>query len=161
MIAPTDLALRRSATMLRRIVRATLDRILPATPNLLAIFVFGAGLILLVSGATPGIGWRLRWLDDALPLALIELSHFSASVAGVALVILARALHQRLDTARHLAIVALVVGIAGSLLKGLDYEEALVLTVVLGAVVRARSQFWRRSSITAEPLTTGWTIAVS
>jgi len=160
MIAPTDLALRRSASMLRRVVRATLDRILPATPNLLAIFVFGAGLILLVSGATPGIGWRLRWLDDALPLALIELSHFSASVAGVALVILARALHQRLDTARHLAIVALVVGIAGSLLKGLDYEEALVLTVVLGAVVRARSQFWRRSSITAEPLTTGWTVAV-
>ena len=160
MMAPTDLAPRRHVTMLRRAVRATLDRILPATPDLLAIVVFGAGLVLLVSGATPGIGWRLRWLDDALPLALIELSHFSASVAGVALVILARALHQRLDTARHLAIVALVVGIAGSLLKGLDYEEALVLTLVLGAVVRARAQFWRRSSITAEPLTTGWTVAV-
>jgi len=160
MMAPTDLAPRRHVTMLRRAVGATLDRILPATPDLLAIVVFGAGLVLLVSGATPGIGWRLRWLDDALPLALIELSHFSASVAGVALVILARALHQRLDTARHLAIVALVVGIAGSLLKGLDYEEALVLTLVLGAVVRARAQFWRRSSITAEPLTTGWTVAV-
>jgi len=140
--------------------RAALDRLLPATPNLLALIVFGAGLILLVSGATPGIGWRLRWLDDALPLAVIELSHFSASVAGVALVILARALHQRLDTARHLAIVALVVGIVGSLLKGLDYEEALVLTVVLWAVVRSRAQFWRRSSVTAEPLTTSWTIAV-
>jgi phosphatidylglycerol lysyltransferase len=140
--------------------RAALDRLLPATPNLLAVIVFGAGLILLVSGATPGIGWRLRWLDDALPLAVIELSHFSASVAGVALVILARALHQRLDTARHLAIVALVVGIVGSLLKGLDYEEALALTIVLWAVVRSRAQFWRRSSITAEPLTTSWTIAV-
>jgi phosphatidylglycerol lysyltransferase len=140
--------------------RAALDRLLPATPNLLAIIVFGAGVILLVSGATPGIGWRLRWLDDALPLAVIELSHFSASVAGVALVILARALHQRLDTARHLTIVALLVGIVGSLLKGLDYEEALVLTIVLWAVVRSRSQFWRRSSITAEPLTTSWTVAV-
>ena len=140
--------------------RAALERLLPATPNLLAVIVFGAGLVLLVSGATPGIGWRLRWLDDALPLAVIELSHFSASVAGVALVILARALHQRLDTARHLAIVALVVGIVGSLLKGLDYEEALILTIVLWAVVRTRSQFWRRSSITAEPLTTSWTVAV-
>ncbi|MFL5618769.1 MAG: bifunctional lysylphosphatidylglycerol flippase/synthetase MprF [Gemmatimonadaceae bacterium] len=160
MIAPTVLALRRFLSTLRCTIRAAIDRVLPATPDLLAIVVFGAGVILLVSGATPGIGWRLRWLDDALPLALIELSHFSASVAGVALVILARALHQRLDTARHLAIVALLVGIAGSLLKGLDYEEALVLTLVLGAVVRARSQFWRRSSITAEPLTTGWTVAV-
>jgi phosphatidylglycerol lysyltransferase len=160
MRAPTALSLRRQASTLRRTARAALDRALPATPNLLAIVVFGAGVILLVSGATPGIGWRLRWLDDALPLALIELSHFSASVAGVALVILARALHQRLDTARHLAIVALLVGIAGSLLKGLDYEEALALTLVLGAVVRARSQFWRRSSVTAEPLTTGWTVAV-
>jgi phosphatidylglycerol lysyltransferase len=160
MTFPTALAARDRATGLRRTLGLALDRVLPATPNLLAIVVFGAGVILLVSGATPGVGWRLRWLDDALPLALIELSHFSASVAGVALVILARALHQRLDTARHLAIVALLVGVAGSLLKGLDYEEALVLTIVLAAVVRARSQFWRRSSITAEPLTTGWTVAV-
>jgi phosphatidylglycerol lysyltransferase len=144
----------------RRALRAALGGVMPATPNLLAIVVFGAGVVLLVSGATPSVGWRLRWLDDALPLALIELSHFSASVAGVALVILARALHQRLDTARHLAIVALLVGIAGSLLKGLDYEEALVLTLVLAAVVRARSQFWRPSSVTAEPLTRGWTVAV-
>jgi phosphatidylglycerol lysyltransferase len=142
-------------------VHAAASRVLPATPNVLAMIVFGAGLILLVSGATPGIGWRLRWLDDALPLAVIELSHFSASVAGVVLVILARALHQRLDAARHVAIVALVVGIVGSLLKGLDYEEALALSVVLWAVVRARRQFWRRSSITGEPLTTGWTIAVA
>lgn len=157
---PTMHALRRQLATLRSHSRSALDRVLPATPDLLAIVVFGAGLVLLVSGATPGVGWRLRWLDDALPLALIELSHFSASVAGVALVILARTLHQRLDTARHVAVVALVVGIAGSLLKGLDYEEALVLTFVLGAVVRARSQFWRRSSIVAEPLTAGWTIAV-
>jgi phosphatidylglycerol lysyltransferase len=144
----------------RRALRAALGGVVPATPNHHAIVVLGAGVVLSVSGATPRVGWRLRWLDDSLPLALIELSHFSASVAGVALVILARALHQRLDTARHLAIVALLVGIAGSLLKGLDYEEALVLTVVLAAVVRARSQFWRRSSITAEPLTRGWTVAV-
>ena len=153
-------ALRDTGARLRRVAHAAVSRVLPATPNLLAMIVFGAGLILLVSGATPGIGWRLRRLDDALPLAVIELSHFSASVAGVVLVILARALHQRLDAARHVAIVALLVGIVGSLLKGLDYEEALALTVVLWAVVRSRRQFWRRSSITAEPLTTGWTIAV-
>lgn len=157
---PTTHALRLHLSALRSRGRSALDCALPATPDILAIIVFGAGLVLLVSGATPGIGWRLRWLDDALPLALIELSHFSASVAGVALVILGRALHQRLDTARHVAIIALVVGIAGSLLKGLDYEEALVLTFVLAAVVRARSQFWRRSSIVAEPLTFGWTVAV-
>ena len=134
MIVPTALALRDRVASLHRALNVALGRILPATPNLLAIVVFGAGVILLVSGATPGIGWRLRWLDDALPLALIELSHFSASVAGVALVILARALHQRLDTARHLAIVALLVGIAGSLLKGLDYVAARVLPSVLAAV---------------------------
>ena len=163
MTSPTFLAepaLRDAGARLRRTMHAAADRVLPATPDLLATVVFGAGLILLVSGATPGVGWRLRRLDDALPLAVIELSHFSASVAGVVLVILARALHERLDTARHVAIVALLVGIVGSLLKGLDYEEALALTMVLWAVVRARRQFWRRASIMAEPLTTGWTIAV-
>jgi phosphatidylglycerol lysyltransferase len=143
------------------LLRAALGNLLPATPDLLAAIVFGAGVVLLVSGATPGVEWRLRWLDDAFPLAVIELSHFSASVAGVVLLILARGLHLRLDAARHVTIVALAVGIVGSLLKGLDYEEALTLTMVLGAVIGARRQFYRRSSITGEPWTTGWIAAVA
>jgi phosphatidylglycerol lysyltransferase len=144
-----------------RRARALIAKLAPATPDLLAAIVFGAGVVLLVSGATPGIEWRLRWLDEAFPLAVIELSHFSASVAGVVLLILARGLHLRLDAARHVTIVALLVGIGGSLLKGLDYEEAIILTIVLVAVVGARHRFYRRASITGEPWTPGWIAAVA
>ena len=112
---------------------------LPATPDLLALIVFGAGLILLVSGATPGIGWR-PWLDDALPLAVIELSHFSAAWrASRSCSSPARCTAPRRRAAPRDR--ALVVGVVASLAKGLDYEEALALTVVLGAVVPLGRQF--------------------
>jgi len=54
-----------------------------------------------------------------------------------------------------------VVGIAGSLLKGADYEEALTLTIVLAAVVPARRHFFRRAAIMSEPITPGWIAALS
>jgi phosphatidylglycerol lysyltransferase len=140
--------------------RRAAARVTPATPDLLAVVVFAAGVMLLASGATPGVAARLRWLDELLPLGVIELSHFAASVAGVVLLFLARGLHQRLDAARHVAVAALAVGVAGSLLKGLDWEEALALSAVLLAVVCARREFWRRAALTSEPLTRGWTVAV-
>jgi phosphatidylglycerol lysyltransferase len=112
------------------------------------------------SGATPGIHTRLRWLDAFFPLAVIEVSHFAASMAGVILILLANGIRRRLDAAYHLTVLALVVGIAGSLLKGADYEEALALMVVLGALLPARPHFFRRATLTSEPFTPGWIAAL-
>ena len=58
-------------------------------PNLLAVLVFIGGVVLLVSGATPAVPERLDWLAPLAPLALIELSHFLGSLAGLALLVLA------------------------------------------------------------------------
>src|SRR5205823_5359531 len=71
------------------------------------------------------------------------------------------ALGRRLDAAWGLAVVALVVGIIGSVLKGLDYEEAVVLTGVLALLIPARRAFYRRAALTNEPFTPGWTLAVA
>ena len=56
-------------------------------PNLLATLVFIGGAILLISGATPTVPERLAWLAPVAPLALIELSHFLGSLAGLALLV--------------------------------------------------------------------------
>jgi phosphatidylglycerol lysyltransferase len=132
-----------------------------AVPYFLSITTFAAGLLLMFSGATPGIHARLRWLDAFFPLAVIEVSHFAASVAGVILILLANGIRRRLDAAYHLTVLALVVGIAGSLLKGADYEEALALIVVLAAFIPARAHFFRRAALTSEPLTPGWIAALT
>ncbi|HUQ80477.1 MAG TPA: bifunctional lysylphosphatidylglycerol flippase/synthetase MprF [Gemmatimonadaceae bacterium] len=140
----------------------TAGRWVPGTvPYFLSLTTFAAGMLLMLSAATPGVHARLRWLDAFFPLAVIEVSHFASSVAGVILILLANGLRRRLDAAYHLAVLALLVGIVGSLLKGADYEEALALVVVLAAVLPARPHFFRRAALTSEPLTPGWIAALT
>ena len=136
-------------------------RWLPALlPQILSIATFVGGVILIVSGATPAIRSRVTALDDVLPLGVIELSHFAASLAGAALIILAWAIKRRLDAAYTLTIATLGIGIVASLLKGLDWEEAFALTIVLLAVLPSQRAFYRRAAITSEPFTNGWIAAV-
>jgi phosphatidylglycerol lysyltransferase len=130
-------------------------------PIALSFATFAAGVVLLVSGATPSVHSRVRALHQALPLGVIEASHFAGSLAGAALLVLAWALRRRLDAAWGLACVALVVGIVTSLFKGLDYEEAFILLVVLTLLLPARRAFYRRAALTHEPFTPGWILAVA
>jgi phosphatidylglycerol lysyltransferase len=136
-------------------------RWLPALlPQILSITTFVAGVILIVSGATPEVRSRVTALDSVLPLGVIELSHFAASLAGAGLVILAWAIRRRLDAAYTLTIATLVIGIVASLLKGLDWEEAVALAIVVAVVVPSRHAFYRKAAITSEPFPNGWIAAV-
>lgn len=140
---------------------AVLARVGPAVlPAALGALTFLAGAVLLFSGATPSVHHRVRALAGAVPLPVIELSHFAASVLGVALLVLAWATRRRLDAAYGLTVAALALGIAASLLKGLDWEEAALLALVLAAVLPARRVFYRRAALTSEPLTPAWVVAV-
>ena len=103
----------------------------PVAPQLIGVLVFLAGAVLLVSGATPALDARLGKLVDVVPLTLLEVSHLAGSVIGVGLLILARGLFRRLSAAYHLTFWLLVAGIWASLLKGLDFEEATYLGLVI------------------------------
>src|SRR6185295_14626263 len=115
-------------------------------PRVLAIFTFLAGLVLLFSGATPAAVGRLERLDRILPSGLVEASHFLSSVAGAALLILSQGLARRLDAAYYLTAITIATGMAASLLKGLDYEEAVLLLLVFVVLRRARPAFDRRAA---------------
>jgi phosphatidylglycerol lysyltransferase len=130
------------------------------TPRVLAVFTFLAGVVLLFSGATPAATGRLGLLDRVLPLAVIEASHFFASVIGVGLLILSHGLARRLDAAYVLTVVALVIGSAASLLKGVDYEEAMILAAVLVVLWRARPAFDRRAALWETRFSPEWILAV-
>ncbi len=129
-------------------------------PQVMAALVFLAGTILLLSGSVPGVGSRLRWLDRTLPIAVVELSHFLASAVGVGLLLLARGLQLRLRVALQLAGALLIAGVLLSLGKGLDWEEAFALLVVLGILYASRREFARPSALTSEAFTAGWAMAV-
>lgn len=137
---------------------ATLLR--PIAPQLIGVFVFVAGTVLLVSGATPAIDARLLVLRRVVPLPLLEASHLAGSVIGVGLLILARGLFRRLSVAYHVTFWLLVAGIGASLLKGLDFEEALYLALVLLVVWLARDSFYRPSPILSQRFTPGWIASI-
>jgi phosphatidylglycerol lysyltransferase len=146
----------RGKTRFARATRVAGSWVPGVAPMVLSLTTYVAGVILLFSGATPALPGRLRLLSSVLPLAVIESSHFIASITGAALLVLARGLGRRLDAAYYLTISALIVGIATSLLKGFDYEEALALTLVLTALIPAHRHFYRRASLTSEIFSPVW-----
>ncbi len=151
----------RHRALLGRASRA-IGRLVPVfTPPLLAITVFATGSILLMSGATPTSAWRLELLREMVPLPVLEASHFLASLTGAGLVLLAYGLYRRLNAAWWLTTMLLAAGAITSMLKGLDFEEATVAVLALGALLPARAAFTRRSSLLEEPWTPGWGIAVA
>ena len=131
-----------------------------AVPLLFAAVAFLAGVVLLFSGATPAVPQRLIWLGGFLPLPVVEASHFLGSLVGVGLILVARGLQRRVDAAYHAAMALLAAGILFSLARGLDYEEALVLALLLAALAPCRREFYRRASLFSERFTPGWMAAV-
>jgi phosphatidylglycerol lysyltransferase len=129
-------------------------------PYMLSITTFIAGVILLFSGALPGVGGRLTWLKDFFPFPVIEISHFLGSLAGVGLLLLGRGLQRRLDAAYILTIILLSAGIIFSILKGFDYEEAIILSIMLGVLISSRKHFYRKASLFSQRFTPGWMIAI-
>jgi phosphatidylglycerol lysyltransferase len=130
------------------------------TPQASALAVFGAGAVLLFSGATPGAGNRLAVLHHVVPLPVLELSHLLGSAVGVGLLVLANGLYRRLDAAWYLTMWLLCAGILLSLLKGFDYEEAAILGGVAVVLVSARARFRRRASLIEQRFSVPWVVAV-
>ncbi|HEY3296744.1 MAG TPA: bifunctional lysylphosphatidylglycerol flippase/synthetase MprF [bacterium] len=129
-------------------------------PQILGWATFVGGAVLLFSGATPPVHGRLSWLRDFLPLPVIQFSHFFSSVVGAGLLVLARGIQRRLDISYVLTLALLAAGIVFSLLKGLDYEEATILLVMLLALLPCRRYFYRKSSLTSQRFTPGWLVLV-
>jgi phosphatidylglycerol lysyltransferase len=129
-------------------------------PHLLAFTTFLGGAVLLFSGVTPTLPRRVHWLRMLVPLPVVEISHFFGSIAGAALLILARGLQRRLDAAYHLTVIVLSGGIFLQLLKGGDYEEAIILSIMLFALVASRRHFVRKASLVGEAFGPSWVTAI-
>jgi phosphatidylglycerol lysyltransferase len=129
-------------------------------PYIFAVAVFSSGVVLLFSGATPEVKGRMEILQSVMPLTLLEVSHFMGSVLGAMLLMLSWGIYKRLDSAYYMSIYSMVAGIIVSLLKGLDYEEALILFTMLLFLLPCKGHFYRKSSFLNETFTIGWLSAI-
>ena len=135
--------------------------IAPVVPQVAGALTFLAGALLLFSGATPAIEERLAFLDSFLPLAVLEASHLAGSVIGLGLLVLSRALFRRVQGAYHITVWLLLAGIFASLLKGLDFEEATLLALVLAVLMLGRRAFYRPTAILSERFTPAWVASIT
>ncbi len=148
------------AHLARARVRAALY-VAPIVPQIAGALTFFAGAALLVSGATPETNSRLVLLHRFVPLAVLEASSLAASIIGLALLLLARALFRRVKAAYSMSRALLVCGMIACLLKGLLYEEAIVLALVLAVLALGRRAFYRPTAILDERFTPAWVASIT
>jgi phosphatidylglycerol lysyltransferase len=163
-IAASLMAVREVLRHRQRIGRAAgvaRDWLEGAAPPVLGSLAFIGGTLLLLSGATPGVAARVAGLERWLPLGLLEAAHLLASIAGLGLVILSRSLFRRVHDAWLLATAMALGGAVASLLKGLDYEEALVLVAIAGLLYLGRDAFDRRGKILEQRFTPNWVLGLA
>jgi phosphatidylglycerol lysyltransferase len=153
--------LRSQRPALARIERLAAAYIAPIVPQVSGALVFVAGFSLLVTGATPSIDRRLAVLRDVLPLVVLEASHLASSIIGLALLILARALFRRLAAAYQLTVWLLVAGMIAALLRGLEFEQAFILGLVLAVLWLGRRAFYRPAQIMAQRFTPAWIVSLA
>lgn len=144
----------------KKITRIFGDSLSAVIPVIFAFTTFLAGVVLLFSGALPATSWRLTWLNDFLPLPVMELSHLLGSIVGVMLLFLARGIQRRMDAAYFFTVALLGAGILFSLFKGFDYEEAIILLVMLIALVPCRRYFYRKGSLVTQRFRPDWVAAI-
>ena len=132
-----------------------------AAPPALGSLVFLGGGVLLLSGATPAIASRMAGLERWLPLPLLEVSHLLASVAGLGLLILSRSLFRRVREAWLLAMLVALLGAAMSLLKGFDYEEAVILVAIAALLWLGRAAFDRTGRVLEQRFTPQWVLGLA
>jgi len=153
--------LRQHEVLQRRLMQVPLGVLRYSVPQVLSVLLLLAGMILLFSGTLPGEPDRLEWLQDLLPLPVVELSHLAGSVIGLVLLGLARAVRLRLNSAYQATIVLLIAGIVVSLAKGFDYEEAVILGTMLLLFLPTRRYFYRRASLWTIDFNLEWMLLVA
>jgi phosphatidylglycerol lysyltransferase len=111
-----------------------------------ATFLTGAvGVANLLSAVTPSLPERVEWIEQIFPFEVRAGAHLFAALSGFFLLLLAANLLRRKRFAWLLTISLLIVSIISNLLKGWDYEESLLSTVLLGQLLFMQKVFTARS----------------
>ena len=147
---------------LRSGVAAPLTRAVSSlAPLLLAAYTLVVAVVVLVSGVTPATEEATELLALHVPLPLVEASHFLSSVAGLALLFVARGMLSRLDAAWWAGLGLAAMSLLMALPKGIAVSEAVLLVSLVTALALSRKQFTRKASLLSVPFTGGWLLAVA
>ena len=115
--------------------RKIIARIVPA----LAIFILG--LINIISVITPPIAGRLKMGQLYLSDPAMHFSKILTLIAGILLVVTSAYLLRGLKRGWYFAMTLAIISFFGNLVKGLDYEEALLALVIILMLLWSRKEY--------------------
>ena len=78
-------------------------------------------------------------MERFVPLELVEVGHLTAAFAGLLLVVLARGLSRGYHAAFRATLILLTLASVAVILKGFDWEEAIILACIASPRDRRRS----------------------
>ncbi|URR35945.1 phosphatidylglycerol lysyltransferase domain-containing protein [Thermosynechococcus sp. HN-54] len=110
-----------------------------------AIFTAIVGITNLVSAVTPSLPERIHILREVFPFPIRASGHLFAAISGFILLLLSNSLLRRKRIAWLITVGLLVISIVSNLIKGLDYEEAVLAGLLLIQLLSMRSLFTARS----------------
>ncbi|MGE8078809.1 bifunctional lysylphosphatidylglycerol flippase/synthetase MprF [Peribacillus loiseleuriae] len=114
---------------------------------ILTFLVFFSGIILLLSAAVPGIIGRLQIAQEFLSLPIMNISHQLSVATGFILLGLSRSIQYKVKRSYPLTMGVLFLAALFSFFKGLDYEEALYLLIVIVLLRMSKKRFYRENFI--------------
>ncbi|NPV74917.1 MAG: flippase-like domain-containing protein [Anaerolineae bacterium] len=109
--------------------------------RIIALLTAVMGVVNVLSAVTPALQERMHSLRTLLPLTVTHGGRFTAALAGFALILLAGQLGRRKRTAWYLSVFILVLSAISHLVKGLDYEEALLAITLAAWLIFLRPHF--------------------
>jgi phosphatidylglycerol lysyltransferase len=112
-----------------------------------AFFTFLLGLVNLISGLSPAIHWRMRLIEEFLPISTIHASNDFVIAAGVVLIVISAFLLRGLQSAWVLALVVSLLSCVAHFIKAIDYEEAIFAILVVIILIATRRQYYVKSSL--------------
>ena len=113
--------------------------------RIVAIMTAAMGVINVLSAVTPALAERLLILEQYSPLFVRHGGRLTAALAGFALILMAGGLWRRKHVAWLATLAILIISAISHLIKGLDYEEALLAGILVAWLIYFRHYFHARS----------------
>ena len=105
------------------------------------LIIFALGVVNILSSITPAIPERLKLVDEFLPDTLVYNSNEIVLVVGLLLIILSVFLFQGSKRAWYIALSLTAISAAGHMMKGGDYEEAILALIAALSLVYTRAYY--------------------
>ena len=132
----------------RKPLRLRPSQQLDDVPVVAAFVVAVVAIVDLVSAVTPNVSWRGHLLVHVEPFAVMRTAHALAVPVSVALLVTAYYLYRRRSRAFRLALGLMAALTVFDLVKGLDFEEAVLTAGGAALLWASRSSFYVRHAPT-------------